>query len=99
VPDPETGRRTTRAGNQSPAERHVVGRTGHPDEPLALSGAEREALAAEILDVIETRGLPPGAWLVDIARVRDALQSADALLRRMEEAIIRAARESPRAER
>jgi hypothetical protein len=66
--------------------------------PGAISDAEREAIAAEILDGLEERGVPPGAWLVDLARVRDALQSADALLRRMEEAIIRAARESPRAE-
>lgn len=57
--------------------------------------AADDRLAAEIADELEQRGLPPGAWLVDIGRVRQSLQEADALLRRMEAAIIRAARSSP----
>ena len=56
------------------------------DAPLA-----REGLAEEILRLLEERGVPSGAWLVDIAQARTALREADALLRRLEEAIVRAA--------
>jgi hypothetical protein len=51
----------------------------------------REGLAEEILRLLEERGVPSGAWLVDIAQARTALREADALLRRLEEAIVRAA--------
>jgi hypothetical protein len=57
--------------------------------------AERSELAEEIVRALEERGLPPGAWLVDIARVRRALTEADGLLRRLEDAVIRAADSSP----
>jgi hypothetical protein len=63
------------------------------DQPL--SHEERAALTNEILLGLEERGVPAGAWLVDIGRVRHALREADALLRRLEEAIIRAASSSP----
>jgi hypothetical protein len=56
---------------------------------------EREQLVEEILTALEERGVPSGAWLVDIARVRQDLQAADKLLRRLEEAIIRSANSSP----
>jgi hypothetical protein len=56
---------------------------------------DREQLVAEILDALEERGVPSGAWLVDIARVRQDLQAADTLLRRLEDAIIRSANPSP----
>ena len=56
------------------------------DAPLA-----REGLAEEIMRLLEERGVPSGAWLVDIAQARSALREADALLRRLEEAIVRAA--------
>ena len=55
------------------------------------SRPDREALAAEIVRALEERGLPPGTWLVDIAKARLALQEADSLLRRLESAIIRSA--------
>lgn len=58
-------------------------------------GTERERLAEEILAALEERGVPSGAWLVDIARVRQDLQAADKLLRRLEDAIIRSASSSP----
>jgi hypothetical protein len=56
---------------------------------------DREQLVSEILDALEERGVPSGAWLVDIARVRQDLQAADKLLRRLEDAIIRSANPSP----
>jgi hypothetical protein len=56
------------------------------DSPL-----RREGLAEEILRLLEERGVPSGAWLVDIAQARGALREADALLRRLEDAIVRAA--------
>jgi hypothetical protein len=66
-------------------------------EPLdeLETGTDRERLAADILDALEERGVPSGAWLIDIARVRQDLQAADTLLRRLEEAIIRSANPSP----
>lgn len=51
--------------------------------------------ADELLRALEERGVPSGAWLIDIARARHALQEADSILRRLEDAIIRAARTSP----
>ena len=60
-----------------------------------IEAGDRERLAAEIIDALEERGVPSGAWLVDIARVRHDLQSADRLLRRLEDAIIRSASSSP----
>ncbi len=65
------------------------------DAAAALAPIHREALAAEILHELEERGLPSGAWLVDIGRVRQALHDADDLLRRLEQAIIRSASSSP----
>lgn len=61
--------------------------------------SETSELAEEIVLALEERGLPPGAWLVDIARVRRALSDADGLLRRLEDAVIRAAGSSPLDER
>jgi hypothetical protein len=49
----------------------------------------RNMLAAETLAAIEELGVPSGAWLVDLARMRDDLQHTDKVLRRMENAIIR----------
>jgi hypothetical protein len=63
-----------------------------PAEPLS-------AAAEEVLRALEERGVPSGAWLVDISRARHALQEADSILRRLEDAIIRAARTSPLDER
>jgi hypothetical protein len=50
-----------------------------------------ESVAEEVLRLLEERGVPSGAWLVDIAQVRNSLREADALLRRLEEAIVRSA--------
>jgi hypothetical protein len=58
---------------------------------LVPAVSETSELADEIVRALEERGLPPGAWLVDIARVRRALSEADGLLRRLEDAVIRAA--------
>jgi hypothetical protein len=43
--------------------------------------------AEELLRALEERGVPEGIWLVDIAQVRRALRDADALLRRLEQAL------------
>ena len=53
----------------------------------------------ELLVELEARGIPSGAWLLDIARVRHALQEADSLLRRLEDAIVRNAASSPLEQR
>jgi hypothetical protein len=55
---------------------------------------ERDDLVEDLIRGLEERGLPPGAWLVDIGAVRHALRDADALLRRLEQAIIRSASSS-----
>jgi hypothetical protein len=52
----------------------------------------RNALAAELLARIEELGAPSGAWLVDIDRMREDLDHTQTVLRRMEDAIIRAAK-------
>ena len=51
--------------------------------------ADVSELAGEIVRELEQRGVPAGAWLFDIARVRQSLREADTLLRRLEDAIIR----------
>jgi hypothetical protein len=56
-----------------------------------LEPLDAEAVAERVLDLLEQRGVPSGAWLVDIAQVRRALRDADGLLRRLEEAVIRSA--------
>jgi hypothetical protein len=50
---------------------------------------ERSELVDSLIAALEVRGVPQGAWLVDISRVRQSLQEADGLLRRLEDAIIR----------
>jgi len=77
-----------------PPQRTVASRA--PQQPPDMN--EHEALAEEIVRRLAERGLPQGAWLADVVRVRRALQEADALLRRLQEAIIEEARPSPRAE-
>lgn len=52
-------------------------------------------LVEEIVQGLEVRGVPSGAWLIDVARVRQSLREADDLLRRLEDAIIRSAETSP----
>jgi hypothetical protein len=61
------------------------------DVQIADAPVHREGLAEEILRLLEERGVPSGAWLVDIAQARSALREADALLRRLEDAIVRTA--------
>jgi hypothetical protein len=56
-----------------------------------LDSLDAESVAERVLDLLEQRGVPSGAWLVDIGQCRRALRDADALLRRLEEAIIRSA--------
>ena len=71
------------------------------EQPLRTNDrtGDRSELMDEIVQALEERGLPPGAWLMDVARVRKSLQEADALLRRLEDAIIRAAETAPLDER
>jgi hypothetical protein len=65
--------------------------TEDASRPAADAPLGREGLAEEIIKLLEERGVPSGAWLVDIGQARTALREADALLRRLEEAIVRAA--------
>jgi hypothetical protein len=69
-----------------------------PFDPIEETPARSE-LVEEILEALEERGVPAGTWLVDIATVRQDLQAADRLLRRLEEAIIRSAGPSRREPR
>jgi len=66
-------------------------------DPLAGLPETRDVseLAQEIVRELEQRGVPSGTWLVDIARVRQSLREADTLLRRLEDALIRASTGSP----
>ena len=58
------------------------------DTPAAV---EPQSIAEQVLQLLEERGVPSGAWLVDIGQTRQALRDADNLLRRLEDAIVRAA--------
>lgn len=58
-------------------------------EHEAAASTEVSELAGEIIRELEQRGVPAGAWLIDIARVRQSLREADTLLRRLEDTIIR----------
>jgi hypothetical protein len=78
-------------GEEKPRGRSGTRKSATP----ANERQEESALVAEIVDALEQRGIPAGAWLVDIARIRYALQEADDMLRRMENAIIRDANSSP----
>jgi hypothetical protein len=63
-----------------------------PPEAVAPPDAvEPQSVAEQVLRLLEERGVPSGAWLVDIAQTRQALRDADTLLRRLEDAIIRSA--------
>lgn len=68
------------------------------ERPEHLEGIYSD-LAEEIIHGLEERGVPSGAWLLDLARVRQSLREADKLLRRLEDAIIRSAESSPLDER
>lgn len=73
-------------------------RRQHAEQASASAAGPRAdsgALVEEILEGLDDRGLPAGAWLTDVLRVRHALQEADALLRRLQEAIIRSAGSTP----
>ena len=60
-----------------------------PEEPAGAM--EPQSVAERVLQLLEERGVPSGTWLVDIAQTRRALRDADALLRRLEDAIVRTA--------
>lgn len=57
--------------------------------------ADRSELVEEIVSELETRGVPSGAWLLDLAKVRQSLREADNLMRRLEDAIIRSSAAAP----
>jgi hypothetical protein len=65
------------------------------DRSHQLSELAAADLVDEIVRGLEERGVPSGVWLVDIARVRQSLREADALLRRLEDGIIRSPESSP----
>jgi hypothetical protein len=66
----------------------------HAPAGVETKSAERSELVDSLIAALEVRGVPQGAWLVDISRVRHSLQEADGLLRRLEDAIIRDASSS-----
>ena len=68
------------------------GRRGTTASPPPSQRAE--SLATQLAE-LEQRGVPPGAWLLDIARTRRALQEAETLLLRLEDAIVRGASSAP----
>jgi hypothetical protein len=57
--------------------------------------AERSELVEEIVSELQARGVPSGAWLLDVAKVRQSLREADNLMRRLEDAIIRSSASAP----
>ncbi len=67
----------------------LVGTTPGGSNVLAAPVGNVLALQADI------SGVPAGTWLVDVAVVRQSLRDADDLLRRLEDAIIRAASPAP----
>lgn len=50
---------------------------------------ERQDLLEELLRALDERGVPAGAWVVEIDQARDALAGVDELLRRLRSAILR----------
>jgi hypothetical protein len=77
------------------AEREAV-------EPEASAEAApqtaQDELVEQIVSALEARGVPAGTWLIDLVCVRQALRDADNLLRRLEDAITRAASPVPPSE-
>lgn len=69
-------------------------RDAHPAFETTPPSERSNELVENLIAALEVRGVPQGAWLVDISRVRNALQEADGLLRRLEDAIIRDASSS-----
>ena len=65
-----------------------------PELPDHMESTQ-SGLVEEIVQGLEVRGVPSGAWLIDVARARQSLREADDLLRRLEDAIIRSAETSP----
>ena len=90
-----------RAGLRDAGAEQQQDRLEEPTPAGTAVGAsvEGSALAEEVLRLLEERGVPSGTWLVDIAQARGALRQADALLRRLEEAIVRSAAADPLAGR
>jgi hypothetical protein len=64
-------------------------------ESTEFVAADRSELIEEIVNELQTRGVPSGAWLLDIAKVRQSLREADNLMRRLEDAIIRSSATAP----
>jgi hypothetical protein len=61
----------------------------HAPADVETKPAQGNELLESLIAALEVRGVPQGTWLVDISRARQALQEADGLLRRLEDAIIR----------
>ena len=57
--------------------------------PIPRRDEELAAIADRVVAGLEERGVPQGVWLVEIGQVRDALRSADVLLLRLQDALIR----------
>jgi hypothetical protein len=64
-------------------------------ESSEFVAADRSELVEEIVSELQTRGVPSGAWLLDLAKVRQSLREADNLMRRLEDAIIRSSAAAP----
>jgi hypothetical protein len=60
-----------------------------------LEPEERDELLEALLARLREEGVPAGAWLVDISKVRQALREADELLAELQRAIERGLRQGP----
>jgi hypothetical protein len=65
------------------------------DRIAEAKSADAAEVVEQLVRELETKGIPEGAWLLDIGRARQSLQEADTLLRRLEDAIIRSSSGSP----
>lgn len=60
-----------------------------------MDDQEREELVADLLNAIEIRGLPAGAWLFAVRDARRAITRVDDLLYRLEQALLERHEEPP----
>ena len=94
TPDDNSRQFPNRSGGDM--EQKAVRENGRQAPAAVETHQGRDELVDNLIAGLEVRGVPQGAWLVDIGRVRQALQEADGLLRRLEDAIIRDASSSSR---
>jgi hypothetical protein len=72
---------------QQPSRPTLRQRKGKAEHDCGKNGSQGDLLDA-LLERLVAEGAPSGIWLVDIARVRSGLREADALLLKMQNAIL-----------